>query len=149
MKKYFFIALLLNIVAVCNAQPVIYKCMNYEFKDEKDPSKDKIETDVSFISLDLNSQSNPCLTLTLNQEAEKPEDIVMKWNIVNNLGVTPGTPKNITKTTYTVRREVLGVEEPELFYLYKTDDNTINTIDITISDLKGKTTWNFYALMKE
>ncbi len=150
MKTYFLtIALLAGAISICTAQPVIYKCIGYEFRDEKDPSKDKLEADAVFVSLDFNSESGRCFKLLMNQNSEKPEDVEMKWNIVSKIETTPTATPSLIKTTYTVRREVQGMEEPELLYMYKTEDTAVKTLDITIYDPKQKTSWVFNALIRE
>jgi len=150
MKTHFLIIALLAVAtSIGLAQPVIYKCMNYEFKDEKDPLKDKEETDIVYVSLDLNSKADACIKLLLNQNAERPEDVEMKWNIVSKIETTPTATPSLIKTIYTVRREVQGMEEPELLYMYKTEDTAVKTLDITIYDPKQKTSWVFNALIRE
>lgn len=145
MKTYFlFFLLIMGFISAGKAQSAIYKCLAYEYKDEKEPSNNKVITDPVFVSV---GQSE--VKLFMNQDAQKPEDVEMKWNIVSKVEETPTATQGLRKTTYTVRREVNGVEEQELLYMYKTEDATVKTLDITIYDPKQKTSWIFNSLIRE
>ena len=129
------------------AQTGLYKCTDFEFKSEFDPSSNRSETDTKILILSFDGlESNYFMWRMRDPDNSSGEDIFFKWNIKNKVDATFNKEENYVQTIYSAKLELLGEEVSELQYLYKIDDVTDKSLTVIIHSPKFKTRQYFYNL---
>lgn len=124
------------------AQTGVFYSTHYEWIDEKEPSKNKIEYDRKVFMIDIEGYTTQYFIW------EAGEEVTLKWNIHEKLGSDYNREEGVVKTSYRARMEMLGEEAGAFSVLSVIEKVGTKEFNVVIYNPEPQTAFCFFELRK-